>query len=808
MSGCGCCACLAGAGEHPPVYNRPGLGALRYRIGTHRTFFDAMLRRLTVPVLDDGEPYSLHRLSTRESDDPSIALLDAWATVGDVLTFYQERIANEGFLATATERRSILELGRLVGYTLKPGVAASVYLAYTLDDGAKTIIPAGTKAQSVPGADEKPQTFETSADTEARAAWNALRPRMRRPQNITLENVLAIDSVWIAGTQTRLDRREPLFFVFETDMKRFDKSEPPKTKPGTTEVHAMRRVREVIVDDAHDRTRIVLEPLRPYYTALYDAVLPVWRGMTHPPVVEDPCRREKPPEPPPVGDEPMVVEAPRKRRKKKAAGDEPLMLEAQALVLDVDRLLRDLLLGVQRMTLQSLHGHRTGPDPLPELILAADADPLVVQGTGGPSSIEEFLTPLKTARGNAPASQWAMGRSLQRSVGAESDFVPRLLGAFFPRVDAALYTALSNLATGDVPYDELRSVHVMRRQARVFGYNAPPALFEDRPTPEDPKFPKPGFVVEEDTVMHLSAAEELAVPGGYAVIVNHEGAKARKILEAQTKPRGGYAVSGDSTRLAFNAYWWCPNLTDSIANMTDNLGTIRSTNVFVASERVTLAQQAVDRPVGRAAADDDDAESKTRIELDGVVEGLTAGRYVIVTGVRADTHGTGGVVSAEVAMVANVELRGDAGPGGTPYSILDLAPDGLAYEYVRTTVKILGNVVKATHGETRHQILGAGDASKPLQTFGLQQSPLTFVSAPTVDGVASTLVVRVNDVRWHETDSFAGASPNERVFVTDISDEGKVAVTFGTGREGARLPTGTDNVRATYRSGIGRAGNV
>jgi len=50
-----------------------------------------------------------------------------------VLTFYQERIANEGYLGTATERRSILELARLVGYELRPGVAASVYLAYVLD---------------------------------------------------------------------------------------------------------------------------------------------------------------------------------------------------------------------------------------------------------------------------------------------------------------------------------------------------------------------------------------------------------------------------------------------------------------------------------------------------------------------------------------------------------------------------------------------------------------------------------------------------------------------------------------------------
>jgi predicted phage baseplate assembly protein len=46
------------------------------------------------------------------------------------------------------------------------------------------------------------------------------------------------------------------------------------------------------------------------------------------------------------------------------------------------------------------------------------------------------------------------------------------------------------------------------------------------------------------------------------------------------------------------------------------------------------------------------------------------------------------------------------------------------------------------------------------------------------------------------------------VFLTKTADDGKVSVIFGTGREGARLPSGSDNVRAVYRSGIGKAGNV
>ena len=65
------------------------------------------------------------RLTTRdESNDLANAILDSTALVLDVLTFYQERIANEGFLQTATERRSILELAEEIGYQLRQGVAA------------------------------------------------------------------------------------------------------------------------------------------------------------------------------------------------------------------------------------------------------------------------------------------------------------------------------------------------------------------------------------------------------------------------------------------------------------------------------------------------------------------------------------------------------------------------------------------------------------------------------------------------------------------------------------------------------------
>ncbi len=79
----------------------------------------------------------------------------------------------------------------------------------------------------------------------------------------------------------------------------------------------------------------------------------------------------------------------------------------------------------------------------------------------------------------------------------------------------------------------------------------------------------------------------------------------------------------------------------------------------------------------------------------------------------------------------------------------------LAYNYKRDTVKIYGNVVKATHGETRKEMLGSGDAAKAFQTFTLKQPPLTYVSAPTVSGVESTLRSPRQRRQWHEADNLA-----------------------------------------------------
>ncbi|MGH9628000.1 MAG: hypothetical protein ACRD7E_06625, partial [Bryobacteraceae bacterium] len=147
---------------------------------------------------------ALGALSTRADDDPTVALIDAWAMVADVLSFYIAVTANEGFVRTATEPRSLRELARSIGYSPHPGVAASTYLAFTVEEGAgaaeEVPIPPGTRAQSSPDGDELPQTFETTEELFAHPEWNALRPRQTEPQLVSTTTRV----FYFEGTDTRL----------------------------------------------------------------------------------------------------------------------------------------------------------------------------------------------------------------------------------------------------------------------------------------------------------------------------------------------------------------------------------------------------------------------------------------------------------------------------------------------------------------------------------------------------------------------------------------------------------------------------
>src|SRR5262245_27821216 len=126
---------------------------------------------------------------------------------------------------------------------------------------------------------------------------------------------------------------------------------------------------------------------------------------------------------------------------------------------------------------------------------------------------------------------------------------------------------------------------------------------------------------------------------------------------------------------------------------------------------------------------------------------------------------------------------------------------------LRAPVTVYGNPVRATRGESVFdEVLGSGDASQSFQSFALGKKPLTYINdlaAP--NGRRSTLEARVNAIKWREVSSFFGVGPDDEVYIVRLNDDGESVVTFGDGITGARLPTGVDNITATYRFGAGAA---
>jgi predicted phage baseplate assembly protein len=123
-------------------------------------------------------------------------------------------------------------------------------------------------------------------------------------------------------------------------------------------------------------------------------------------------------------------------------------------------------------------------------------------------------------------------------------------------------------------------------------------------------------------------------------------------------------------------------------------------------------------------------------------------------------------------------------------------------------VVVRGNVVRAVHGETVRQVLGSGDGSAAFQTFPLRKSPLTFVGSGAGTESKPELTVQVDGVEWLRIADLGSATPADRVYTLRLAEDGTAQVGFGDGEHGARLPTGTENVVAIYRVGLGKSGAV
>ena len=679
-----CCGACEGTAPQTPavIDNRPGLPAIARRAGTQPQFKSTMLAALA----------SLPELRTRADEDFTVGLLDAWAGVADVLTFYQERIANEGYLRTATEQRSLAWLAELVGWFPQPGVAAGTWLAFSMtaapgapgSEPGPVTVAARTRVQSMPGPGELPLTFETSDAITARVEWNALRPSLSRPQPVTAD----MTDLLLAGTATGLKAGDPLVIV----------PDDAASRP------VLRIVQTVTAQPALARTQVSLR-----------------------------SRDAAPPPAPPA--------------------------------------LRPLVLGVAR-ALETLALQRIRP-------VALDLD-----------------VPRTTPAG------WSL--LARRATEQAAPFVARAadLAAFGWRWRLEPRTLFASLAAWQPP--AAAAVYALRTRASLFGHNAPDprnladsvaANYSSERSASGNRDWLPLTDREHpilDTVYPRVAAHRADLPS-FAALTWSDSQGPRWLLatvdSANEAAASRCTLAGKATQLALGVV--AESDSSALAAAFDDFTQYRGTSVFAETEPLALA---------RLPRSDEPLPADSVLDLDTWVDGLVPGQAIAVTGEPDAARGT---VASEVVSLLAVDHVVAAGG----YTSLTLA-QALTRAYVRDTVAINANVVAATHGASVHEVLGSGDGSAARQRFDLRQSPLTWTSAPTARGVASSLLLRVNGLAWSERDSFLGAGPDDRVFVTRPNDDGSTRVEFGDGVNGARPPSGLENVVADYRKGLGSAGNV
>lgn len=124
-------------------------------------------------LLLDQLPARLPDWTERSEADLGMVLLELLAEAADRLSYYQDRVGNEAYLDTATQRRSVQLHTALIGYRLRPGRAAAAYLYFEARRPA--LISAGTQVQTRTQGAERPVIFETGpADTLVRPEHNRL----------------------------------------------------------------------------------------------------------------------------------------------------------------------------------------------------------------------------------------------------------------------------------------------------------------------------------------------------------------------------------------------------------------------------------------------------------------------------------------------------------------------------------------------------------------------------------------------------------------------------------------------------------
>jgi hypothetical protein len=697
------CGCCTGVTQQTPeaISNRPALSSIAYRVGRYATFDASMLASLS----GSAAP-ALASLRTRDPSDFSIALLDAWAVTLDILTFYQERFANEAFLRTAVDQRSVFELAGLVGYQPSPGVTASAVLAFTLSSAPGSPddvpIPAGTRVQSVPGPGQTAQVFETSSALTAQIGWNAL------PAQTTIPWQLAngAENTWIAGVATGINPGDALLFVLQG---------ADASNPSAVDVHF---VTAVMPDQAAGTTQIWWDtelelgsnPPGPWNSSqvsiyafatkagLYGAQAP--NPQTLP--TSGSNATNVPGYPSQLPTSPTWDYQP-------TGGTDQLNLDA------------------------SYPGLAPQPGGPPQWLVLTGAP-------WGYTYTSVFL--ITAARDTNPAFYTLTVKTTELTLTVvqiltgDTSLGTAVIGKFIAETPSiTAYTRSTALTPGAMPLTDWTGSASYTTQTGMIG-------------------PVAGNAVSVFGGQQIAAGQPIAVSGRRVRLQVVVGQAAAFEFVASGFSSGSAASPGQV--FLVNRY---PPLTDPSAsgNLLWSVDTLSGVSG-------TLSAPGTPDAVELLPADPKDA---------------TVG---------------------EAAIVQSVVVSGDI-------TSLTLA-DSLSGIYDASTVTVNANAVLATDGQTVQEILGSGNAADDSLQFTLKQAPLTYVPAANSSGAQSTLQVWVNNLQWTEVPNLLFSGPADRAFVTAVNGSGNTVITFGNGVQGARTPTGTSNIRAVYRTGIGSAGMV
>lgn len=109
--------------------------------------------------------------TNRDPSDFGVALIEVFSYLGDLLNFYIDRAANEGFLATASQRDSVLQIAAMLNYTPTTSSPALAELTFLNNTASIATIPAGTQiaTTTVVNGTSTQIIFETDSEVEVPA---------------------------------------------------------------------------------------------------------------------------------------------------------------------------------------------------------------------------------------------------------------------------------------------------------------------------------------------------------------------------------------------------------------------------------------------------------------------------------------------------------------------------------------------------------------------------------------------------------------------------------------------------------------